>query len=103
MHWFHLKHALDATEPSKSWHHNWGGPCDGSLSFPDLGVAPCEQLIANRLSLYQDGGCLTPLTLSAFVAIATVHYMYMRGVCSQTTAPHLSYCVRTIILNAHGI
>jgi hypothetical protein len=76
VHWFHLKHALDATEPSKSWHHNWGGPCDGSLSFPDLGVAPCEQLIANRLSLYQDGGCLTPLTLSAFVAIATVHVYY---------------------------
>ena len=40
VHWFHLQHALDPTPQSKAWPHNWGGPCDGSLSFPDLGVTP---------------------------------------------------------------
>ena len=37
VHWAHLPHALDPTPPSKTWPHDWGGPCDGSLSFPDLG------------------------------------------------------------------
>lgn len=37
VHWYHLKHALDA---GHNGGHNWGGPCDGSLSFPDLGVEP---------------------------------------------------------------
>jgi len=40
VHWAHLPHALKETKPSKTWHHDWGGPCDGSLSFPDLGFAP---------------------------------------------------------------
>jgi hypothetical protein len=40
VHWFHLQHALDPTPQSKAWPHNWGGPCDGSLSFPNLGSPP---------------------------------------------------------------
>ena len=38
VHWAHLPHALDPTNPSKAFPHSWGGPCDGALSFPDLYV-----------------------------------------------------------------
>ncbi len=40
VHWFHLEHALDPTPRSTAWPHSWGGPCDGSLSFPNLGAPP---------------------------------------------------------------
>ena len=34
-HWYHLKDALGRGAKSSPWDHD--GPCDGTLSFPDLG------------------------------------------------------------------
>ena len=36
--WAHVQDALVAGPHNSSWDHS--GPCDGTVSFPDLGVAP---------------------------------------------------------------
>eukprot|EP01052_Picozoa_sp_SAG31_P049328 SAG31_NODE_10747_length_1103_cov_0.955179_1_plen_229_part_01 len=40
VHWYHLNHALDASTTGPLAREKWGGPCDGTLSFPDLGRDP---------------------------------------------------------------
>ena len=40
VHWYHLNHALDASTRGPLAREKWGGPCDGTLSFPNLGRDP---------------------------------------------------------------
>jgi hypothetical protein len=40
VHWYHLNHALDPSTRGPLAREKWGGPCDGTLSFPNLGRDP---------------------------------------------------------------
>ena len=56
--WAHVQDALVAGARNSSWDHE--GPCDGTVSFPDLGAAPYDG--STPIILY--GQCLATLVIS---------------------------------------
>ena len=56
VHWHHLRDALDSGGPNITFPDR--GPCDGSVSFPNLGAPPYDG--STPVILY-DADCGTPL------------------------------------------